>query len=217
MSHVDPKSIMSADEIQRLQQLLIERAVPNGGMNLEMLDGLLCGLLAGPVDVPADEYRPLIWGPDLSWGSPAEARDAERLVDQLARFIEARIQIDPDKDAGGFMPLLSMPPGLPDDPAEFEQACRGIDFPLGAAWAGGFLYAVDLRLPQWRAWEKDIAGLEESIAFLMRLIQLGDQDGTPAPTFRERVDMLAAMPYMLRILDFRRRGERTRQAAGRAH
>lgn len=219
MSGVDPKTIMSEADIGRLQALLMSHAVPNGGMNLEMLDGLLCGLLVGPADVPPAETRPLIWGDDPKWDSPAQAQEAERLVQQLSRFIEARIGIDPDKAEGSFMPLVSMPQGLPDDPVEFEAASRELDYPLGAAWAGGFLHAVDLRLPLWRIWEQQIEGLEESIAFLLRLIQLEPhpEDGSPPPSFHERVNMLAAMPYMLRILDYRRRIERARQAASREH
>lgn len=219
MPAVEPKTIMSDNDIERLQQLLMTRAVPNGGMNLEMLDGLLCGIVVGPVDVPAAEYRPLIWGRDPAWESGDEASEADRLVQQLIRFIEARISIDPDKDEGSFMPLVSMPSDLPDDPAAFEAAGQQLDYPLGAAWAGGFLHAVDLRLTQWRIWEKQVEGLEESIAFLLRLIQLEahPEDGSAPPTFRERVNMMAAMPYMLRILDYRRRIDRARQAASRSH
>jgi len=219
MPAVDPKTIMSEAEIERLQTLLMNRGVPAGGMNLEMLDGLLSGLLVGPADVPYSEYRELVWGKEPAWESDDEAREAEQLLQKLARFIEARISIDPDKDEGSFMPLVSMPADLPDDPEAFDAAAGALDYPLGAAWAGGFLHAVDLRLPLWRIWEKQIEGLEESIAFLLRLIQLETHpdDGSAPPTFRERVNMMAAMPYMLRILDYRGRIERARAAANRAH
>jgi uncharacterized protein len=215
----DPKDVLGDADIERLQTLLMERAVPNGGMNLEMLDGLLCGLLVGPADVPPAEYQPLIWGTEPAWASETEAREANQLVQRLSRFIEARIGIDPDKDDGSFMPLVSMPADLPDDPAAFEAATANLDYPLGAAWAGGFLHAVDLRLPQWRIWEQHIEGLEESIGFLLRLIQIDKhpEDGSPPPTFSERLSMMAAMPYMLRILDYRRRIERAKLAASRTH
>ena len=219
MSGFDPKRLLSEVDIDRLQTLLMTRAVPNGGMNLEMLDGLLCGLLAGPADVPASEYQALIWGRDVRWESPAEAREAEALVQRLARFVEARIAVEPDRDEGGYMPLLSMPADLPDDPDQLDEAGAALDFPLGAAWAGGFLQAIDLRLPDWRRWERQIDGLEESIALLLRLIQLepGAEDGSPPPDFRERLAVLSAMPYLLRILDHRRRSERAGLAAARSH
>lgn len=215
----DPKAVLGDADIDRLQTLLMERAVPNGGMNLEMLDGLLCGLLVGPSEVPASEYMPLIWGKDPAWASADEAREAEQLVQRLLRFIESRIAIDPDKEEGSFMPLVSMPADLPDDPAGFEAATVNLDYPLGAAWAGGFLHAVDLRLPQWRIWEQHIEGLEESIGFLLRLIQIDKhpEDGSLPPTFTERLNMMAAMPYMLRILDYRQRIERAKHAATRTH
>jgi uncharacterized protein len=219
MTAQDPKAVLDDADIERLQTLLMSRAVPAGGMNLEMLDGLLSGLLVGPADVPTSECQPLIWGSDVEWASPDEADQADRLVQRLARYIEARIEIDPDQGEGNFMPLVSMPAGLPDDPAAFDAACDEIDYPLGAAWAGGFLHAVDLRLPQWRIWEQQVEGLEECIGFLLRLIQLepGAEDGSPPPTFRERVNMMAAMPYMLRILFFRRRSERASKPAGGRH
>jgi uncharacterized protein len=205
--------------IERLQALLMSRAVPAGGMNLEMLDGLLSGLLVGPADVPASDCQALIWGEAVQWDSPAEAAEGEALVQQLARYIEARVQIDPDQDDGNFMPLVSMPVGMPEDPAAFDAACDALDYPLGAAWAGGFLHAVDLRLPLWRIWEQQVEGLEESIGFLLRLIQLeaNPEDGSAPPSFRERIHMMAAMPYMLRILFFQRRNAGARKPAGGRH
>jgi uncharacterized protein len=218
MTEFDPRRLLSEVDIDRLQTLLMTRAVPNGGMNLEMLDGLLCGLLVGPAEVPASEYQPLIWGRDVRWESPAEAREAEQLVQRLARFVEARIAVEPDAEQGGYMPLLSMPAEVPDDEDQADDASASLDFPLGAAWAGGFLQAVDLRLPQWRRWERQVEGLEESIALLLRLIQLEPvaEDGTAPPDFRERLNVLSAMPYLLRILDHRRRSERA-AATARPH
>jgi uncharacterized protein len=218
MTGFNPKSLLSEIDVDRLQSLLMTRAVPNGGMNLEMLDGLLCGLLAGPCEVPPAEYEPLIWGGKVRWESPAEGREAEQLVQRLIRFIEARIAVEPDREEGGYMPLLSMPADMHEDPARMEAGAPA-DFPLGAAWAGGFLQAIDLRLPQWRRLEQHIEGLQESIALLLRLIQLeaSSEDGTAPPDFHGRLNILTAMPYMLRILDHRRRSERARHAAARPH
>jgi uncharacterized protein len=218
MTAFDPKSLLSEIDVDRLQSLLMMRAVPNGGMNLEMLDGLLCGLLAGPCEVPRAEYEPLIWGGRLRWESDAEAREAEQLVQRLVRFVEARIAVEPDREEGGYMPLLSMPAEMHQDAARLEAGAPS-DFPLGAAWAGGFLQAIDLRLPHWRRLEQQVEGLQESIALLLRLIQLepSTEDGTAPPDFHERLNILTAMPYMLRILDHRRRSERARQATARPH
>jgi uncharacterized protein len=215
-----PKAQFTDADIARLQALLMSRAVPAGGMNLEMLDGFLCGLIVGPADVPSDEYEPLIWGmPPSRWESAAACAEADQLVQRLANFIKARIAIDPERVDATILPLLSMPPDLPDDPAELEAAIETVDYPLGAAWAGGFLQAIDLRLPEWRILEQQVDGLQRSIDRMLRLIQLEPTpgQGLPPPTFHERLNMMGAMPFMLRILDHRRRADRARQAPNRTH
>lgn len=196
-----PAAPLTEASVQRLKTLLAEHAQPRGGMSLEMVDGLFSALITAPQPVPADEFLPLVWGGAPAFDDAATAAEANALLASLWNHIEQRIAIDPDAGDGVFMPLLTMPANLPEDPDGFADAIAAFDFPLGAAWAGGFLHAVNLRLPQWTALEQQVDGLTQSFGHLLRLIQIdAADDGTLPPDPKERVALMAAMPYMLRAL-----------------
>ena len=62
-------------QIERLSDLLDQRAVPFKGLNLEALDGFLSALVVGPdpVALPS-EWTPIVWGgKPPRWDSEAEA------------------------------------------------------------------------------------------------------------------------------------------------
>lgn len=187
------------DDVQQLKQLLDERAVPHGGMSLEMADGLFSALIVGPADLPSERFLPLLFG-DGDWPA-AQRATATQLLSRLWAHIESRVRIDPDSGELGFMPLYSVPAGLPDDPAGYVSALNESDFPLGAGWAGGFLHAVQLALDDWRTLEQALPQVNAGIDLLIRLAQLeADEAGNPPPTSEQRLAMVTAMPYLVRAL-----------------
>lgn len=189
---------LGEDDVQRLKQLLDTFAVSGDGMSLEMLDGLFSALIAGPAKVEPARFLPLMLGKG-NWPEAAKSQ-VLGLAGRLWNHIERRLEIDPDSEDSGFMPLFSVPAGLPEDPAEYAQALARSGYPLGAGWAGGFLYAVQLDLPSWRALEDRVPDINAGIDLLIRMIQLEDDDKGAAPSAEQRVAMAAAMPYFLRGL-----------------
>lgn len=192
---------LTENDVQRLKNLLDTFAVSGEGMSLEMLDGLFSALIAGPAKVEPSRFLPLVLGKG-HWPDPARAEMLD-LAARLWNHIEQRIEIDPDGEDSGFMPLFSVPAGLPEDPGEYAAALAKSGYPLGAGWAGGFLYAVQLDLPRWRALEERVPEINAGIDLLIRMIQLEDDDKGPAPSAEQRVAMAAAMPYLLRALSQR--------------
>lgn len=191
--------VLDEAAVQRLRSVLKQRAVPEGGMSLEMVDGLFSAIIVAPDRPGSEEFLPLVLG-DVAW-SAAERAELQNLLGRLWNHIEARIQIDPDSGSGAFMPLLTFPANLPEDPTEFAKAITRFEFPLGAAWAGGFLHAVNLRLAAWTELQEAVPALKTSLGYLLRLIQIGTgDDGSEPPPPDERVAMMAAMPYLLRAL-----------------
>lgn len=189
---------LAEDDVQRLKQLLDTFAVPSEGMSLEMLDGLFSALIAGPAEVAPERFLPLVLGSG-HWPEAARTQTLE-LAARLWNHIRARMDIDPDGEDSGFMPLFSVPAGLPEDPGEYAEALARSGYPLGAGWAGGFLYAVQLDLPSWRALEERVPEINAGVDLLIRMIQLEADDKGPPPTAEQRVAMAAAMPYFLRAL-----------------
>lgn len=185
--------------VQRLKSLLDQHVVPLGGMSLEMVDGFFSALQVAPASSAPDQIALRITGGG-PWPDPATEGEAGRLLASLWNLVEQRLSIDPDSDQGNFMPLLSFPSGLPDDDEGFQQALEQFEFPLGAAWAGGFLHAVQLQQPAWAALEQQYDEVATSFGHLFRLVTLDGDDSQPAPDGRERIALMATMPYVLRAL-----------------
>lgn len=182
-------------EVQQLKSWLDDHALPQGGMSLEMVDGLFSGLQVAPQDLPAEAVLPLLFG-----SAPPYPAAIERLLGQLWRHIEQRLAIDPDGERGTFMPLLSFPGGLPEGSALGEWLAR-FEFPLGAAWAGGFLHAVRLAVDDWNRRQQRLPAWEVGLRHLLRLVQLeADAAGNTPPSAEERFGLMASMPYLLRRL-----------------
>lgn len=53
---------LSEDELAELSRFLDSDAVPDGCMDLSMLDGFLTALMVGPDLTPPSQWLPLVWG-----------------------------------------------------------------------------------------------------------------------------------------------------------
>jgi uncharacterized protein len=190
------------DRIDRLADLLEQRALPFGGLGLEALDGLLTALALGPEPVDAAQWQAVAWGGrPPRWNDDDEARDVAALLEEHRELALRRVCHDgelPDYLA----PLL----WLPEDP----DADHPDTLDAGRDWADGFLRGVALREAAWDAWLDEHAWIDELLSLIDRLASgevLDDEDPTapPAPLgWRERIDIIAALPGMLADLHHHR-------------
>jgi uncharacterized protein len=220
---------LSDQDLERLDTLLETRAVPHDGMSLEMLDGFLSALVVSPTPVMPSEYLPVIWNHDPEWDSMAEAEDAMRLVMGLWNDIVERLQIEFDEDDAEAhaeaMPLLAYPPISEADQDDEDSAAdldggerdpfggAPSDFPLGAAWALGFLRGVSLRQDAWEQWAGQHEFVDDDLGMLETLALFSEEqaeelglDPADIPSFSERLEFAADLPAMLQDLNALRLG-----------
>ncbi|GAA3912814.1 UPF0149 family protein [Luteimonas lutimaris] len=195
--------ILSDDRIDRLQDLLEQRAVPFGGLGLEGLDGFFSALAVGPEEVPEPEWQAVVWGgPAPRWNDDAEAADVAALLAEVRELARQRACHDGDTLPDRLLPLL----WLPEDP----EAPPPDALDAGSEWAEGFLRAVDLREAAWDESAQDDEWIGAILILLDQLstgevIDLDAPDGATTPlTWRERIDTIAALPGMLADLQHHR-------------
>ena len=195
--------ILQDDRIEQLGTLLERRAVPFGGLGLEALDGFFSALAVGPDGIDEAQWQAVVWGgPTPRWNDDDEAREVAALL-AGARELALRRACHEDDEAlpDRLLPLL----WLPEDP----DAPHPDTLDAGSDWAEGFLRAVDLREEAWDAWLDE----DEWIAAILGLVDqlasgevLGENPADPAAplTWRQRVDIIAALPGMLADLQHHR-------------
>lgn len=127
---------LSDDEFSELEEMLVSDDVPADCMNLEMLDGYLAAVIAGPVvQAPAD-WLAAVWSADAdeaSFGSASAARSALAMVLRYHNEIAATIALGED----GWDPFCYSPEGK-DAP------------PLGDEWIAGFEQGLETWPADWR-------------------------------------------------------------------
>jgi uncharacterized protein len=139
---------LTDSELDELDDLLAQTPEPLDPLDLVMLDGYLCGVLAQPRVVPRDEWlspvfdveaRPLPDDIDPAW----LARCSE-LIERRMASLNHEIT-----DVGWFDPVLYDPPS--DEPVAEDEAPDGADLLAGVAphsrtlvgWVAGFGYATE--------------------------------------------------------------------------
>lgn len=185
--------------IERLADLLEQRAVPFKGFNLEALDGFLSALAVGPDTVPMSEWEPAVWGTPPRWSDPTERADVERLLMGHRNMADARVRHGGDDLPDHLAPLLWLPedPELKDAEAEQED-----DLDVGRDWALGFYRGVDLRSGDWDRWLDSEDWVDEIFELLERLatgVVAGEEEGDVPQrlSYRERLEITASLPAML--------------------
>jgi uncharacterized protein len=192
--------ILAGARIDRLADLLEQRAVPFKGFNLEALDGFLSALVLAPETVPDAQWQPLVWGgKPPRWGD--ESRDVDALLAEHWQLAVQRACHGEDALPDRLAPLL----WLPEDPAlEHPDALD-----VGRDWAEGFFRGVGLRESAWEAWLDEHAWIDEIFVLIDRLASgevLSDDPTTTATPldYRERLDIIASVPGMLSDLQHHR-------------
>ncbi|MEO8367432.1 MAG: UPF0149 family protein [Pseudoxanthomonas sp.] len=187
------------EHIERLGNLLDQRAVPFRGFNLEALDGFLSALVVGPEDVPMAEWQPSVWGMTPRWEGDGERLQVEALLQGHQNMATQRVRFGDDHLPDHLVPLLWLP-GDPEAERGEDSADDSLD--IGRDWAFGFFRGVELREAAWERWLDDNEWMEEVFGLLDRLAsgELLGEDPTATPTpvsYRERLEIVASLPGML--------------------
>lgn len=217
---------MTDGELDRLAELLERYADPETGLNLEGTDGFLSAVVVGPgAIIMPGEYLPEIFDCEPAFENEGDAQETLQLLMRLNNHIVWRVGQGEDGDDSELQPMLMMPAGEDGQPVEPIPQ----DFPLAAAWALGFMRAVQLRADDWQAWcerHEDIAEDFSSILDLTLVLPeqleefgIDPEIGLPNLADREEIaselgDMLVAMNER-RLLDLRPRPARRTTTAGR--
>lgn len=189
------------EQIERLAELLDQRAVPFKGFNLEALDGYLSALAVSPGEVPMLEWEPPVWGKPPRWDDPAEREQIQALLAGHMNMASARVRFGDDDLPDHLAPLL----WLPEDPEDEQED----ELDVGRDWALGFFSAVALREAPWDAWLDENEWMEELFSLLDQLASgevLAEDPTAPATPieYRERLEIIAGLPGMLADLHHHR-------------
>ncbi len=197
-----PPAYLDDTAIERLAELLEQRAVPFKGFNLEVLDGYLSALAVSPDPVTPGEWQPAVWGGKAPrWQDEAEALDVQALLLGHSNMAVARVRHGGDDLPDHLAPLL----WLPEDP----EAESDDELDVGRDWALGFFTAVALREAEWDRWLDENEWIEEIFSLLDQLASgevLAEDPTAPATpiSYRERLEIIAGLPDMLADLHHHR-------------
>ena len=190
------------EQIERLADLLDQRAVPYKGFNLEALDGYLSALAVGPDQPAPEEWQPPVWGgKEPRWNDAAEAAQVQDLLIGHWNMVSARVRYDDDDLPDHLAPLLWLPEELDtEQPDELD---------VGRDWSFGFFRAVELREEAWDKWLDENDWIDEIFGLFDRLASgevLAEDPTAPATpiNYRERLEIVAGLPGMLADLHHHR-------------
>jgi len=222
---------LSQDDIDRLETLLWEKAAPNGGMPLEMLDGFFSALICSPELTMPSEYNRLVWGdPPPVWDTLSEGSDAFYLLQGYWNHVVDRINLDPDEAQEASAPPIMMPDPLLehfDELVESGELPPGLDeemhtFPLASGWAVGFFLAIELHEASWDRWAETYEHVDEHLGDIQHLMRVAgleeeeepdpdaDDELSEPPSLLERLDIMFDLPHMLRAFHMLRLAETIR-------
>jgi uncharacterized protein len=190
---------LTGADMERLETLLWERAVPNGGMPLEMLDGFFSALVCGPRVVAPSEYTRMIWGdPPPVWESVQEASESFYLIQGYWNHVVDRVARDPEADPEAVAPAIMMPEELLADfdalietgamPESMSEETRA--FPLASGWALGFFLGVELSEAEWDDWADHYEHIDEHLGDIQRLMEMPASDDDDDDDVEEALDSL---------------------------
>ena len=189
------------DQVERLANLLEQRAVPFKGFNLEALDGYLSALVVGPELVPPSEWQPPVWGMPPRWDGLEDASQVQALLMGHWNMVTQRVCYDEAQLPDHLAPLLWLPQDL-EHPEAGNDTDTDDDLDVGRDWAMGFFRGVELREAAWDRWLDDNEWIDDIFALFDQLAS-GEilAEDLAAPTtpisYRERLEIVASLPGML--------------------
>jgi len=203
-----PPPHLDDEQIERLAELLEQRAVPFKGFNLEALDGFLSALAVSPSPVPPSEWQPLVWGgKEPAWADEEETLRVQTLLMGHWNTCTARVRHGGDDLPDHLAPLM----WLPEDPElTGEEALQENELDVGRDWALGFFAGATLREDEWDRWLDENDWIEDILELLDQLASgeaLNPQDPTAPATelgYRDRLGIVLGIPTMLSDLNHHR-------------
>jgi uncharacterized protein len=183
---------LDAEQLDQLEHLLEQRALPFGGLGLEGLDGYLSARAVAPVE-DATDWHAKAWGPNPPrWESATEAAEVAALLSGLEATVQKRVRLGDE-----LPPLLQPLIGLPEDP----DADHPDTLDIGREWAEGFFLGVDEAREAWDAWLDAEDWIEEIFLLLDELVsgELAVEPGeAPEPlAYADRLETIGSLPGML--------------------
>lgn len=158
---------ITEEELNLLAEELLSERHGENVMTIDMVDGLLAGLLVGPEPVEPALWLPIVWdttgeGSGAGFGSDEEARRIDTL---LIRFMATIAELLQDEEEP-YVPLFQLTEFQDDE--SLELAAR--------SWAVGFVAAIELGGTAWEPLfdEKDAAALIGPVYLLAGLIEEAD-------------------------------------------
>lgn len=128
---------LSESELDELEAFLDRDGLPEGCMDLSMLDGFCTALAIGPGFLLPSQWLPVVWGETEDDPLPFESsEEAERITELVLRFYNDRIE-SLVEDVDAFSPLV------------YESDIDGETLPLLDSWCTGFIAAVELDPDGW--------------------------------------------------------------------
>jgi uncharacterized protein len=157
---------LSETELAELEGYLGSEALPEGCMDLEMLDGFFAAVVIGPQAVMPSEWVPFALGfVGEGSGEPEfrDEREGERILELLTRYYNS-VAIVLQEVPESYAPLF------------YESGDDPEGAPIGLLWAEGFLTGVGLRQDQWQPLVEDEEGTDLAMPILALAAPEDDPD-----------------------------------------
>ena len=202
---------LTDEQIDILAEILETKAIPNMGMNLEALDGFLTAVILSPEPIPFEEWEPLVWGDGNAVLTNDERAKGQDLLQVHHESVTQRVNLDADEIPEELTPLMWLPQEV-----EFENSSAD-ELEVGADWARGFFTGVGLRESRWDEWLDEEDFIEEILTYLDQLEsgEVMDPENPTAPgeavTFKERLEIIAALPTMMKDIATKQRAAKAAQ------
>ena len=148
----DPFSLLSVEEIERLDQFLLDRidedadtdGTDEGIINISELDGFFTAIVSGPVMIPPSQWLPAVWGDvEPMWDSEKALEDIFTLLMRHMNDIAATLMEQPEDFEALFM----------------ERVVEAKTYTIVDEWCEGYLRGVALAAAQWDSAGEDMAAL----------------------------------------------------------
>lgn len=178
---------LSDKEFDELDRFLMSDAVGDEGMTLDALHGYLTAIAIGPEVIPLSEWLPHIWGPDGQQPKFSSEKQAERMINLIARFMNEIIitfEVAPKE----FEPLFCV------------YEVNGKELLDGETWSWGFWEGMQLRPEAWETINSSpLAPLLRPI-YLLGAEEISEEEtklvDDPVKCHKLAVEVEAAIPHL---------------------
>jgi uncharacterized protein len=171
--------LLSDEEMDALEAILVSDAVPEDCMDLETLDGFLAGVLLSPTEIEREYWLPEIWSAceAADFGTGDAVQRAIRLV--LAYYNEVATTLGRDSTDERWEPFCFAIEEGDDSPG------------IGEGWIGGFMHGLELWPEDWQA-GLPVEVADDALNALQRIIAPWEADEADTADNETRLGWLEA-------------------------